>query len=470
MIAHWSFFEAKSLALVMLGGTLLNSLLTMALLRRRVAVGLDQPDGWRKQHEGGVSRLGGVPIFVVLAMGWLGASLWDWKSWAELMPLLVGNALVFSVGLLDDFQPMGAKVKLMGQVGAALLLYSMGVSIDVLSNPLGSGTLDLGWWSLLVTVLWLVAIPNVINLVDGMDGLAAGVGLFLSLTLAAVAHHNGHPEALWLALLMAGALCGFLFFNLPPARIFLGDGGAYLIGFFIASLSLKISQKGSVMAALLVVVIALGLPILDTAFVILRRAIRGVSIFSADADHIHHRLILLGYSKGRALLVMYGACLMLSLVGLSIMLSKGVLLPVVLASLILLALATARHLGYIRQWGALRVQFRQALGRRRRLAQLRAHALALELDLEQCESLEQFNELVAQRLGWLGLLASPPKPWTCVQLSGGRRAYFARQLPGAEGGRMELPGGEPFAEVLERALDRWGRLPCCVEAPDPVGD
>lgn len=443
----------------------ISALVTALILRRRLGAALDQPDGWRKQHHGPIPRLGGLPLFVVLCGGWLIALVLHGGLWLDYLPLMLGNAAVFAVGLLDDFRPLGAKVKLAGQIGAALLLYSMGVSVDVLSNPLGQGSLQLGFWSLPVTVLWLVAVPNVINLVDGMDGLAAGVGLLLCLTLAIVAGHNDQMQAVWLAVLMAGAICGFLGFNLPPAKIFLGDGGAYLLGFFIASLSLKSSQKGSVMAALLVVVTAMGLPILDTAFAIMRRAVRGVSIFSADADHIHHRLMLLGYSKTRALMALYGACLMLSLAGLSILLFRGMILPVALAVFCLGALGLARYLGYVRRWGSLREQWRHALARRRKLEHWRAHALALEFDIERCVDLAQFEQLLRGRLQWLGLLAVGHAPLTVLRLSDGREACFASVDDDSSQAWLQRRALDAFVDPLELALQRWNALPPCVAKP-----
>ena len=453
----WVFIVAGCLA----------AMLTRWLISKPLAVGLDRPDGWRKQHQVSVPRLGGVSIFLVLALGWMGATLVDPEAWTELLPLWLGNAIVFSVGLIDDLRPLGARVKFLGQLGAALLLYAMGVSVDVLSNPVGEGSLQLGFWSLPVTLLWLVAVPNIINLVDGMDGLAAGVGLLLSLTLAIVAGHNGQQQALVLALLMAGAISGFLIFNLPPARVFLGDGGAYLIGFFVASLSLRSSQKGSMLAALMVVGIALGLPILDTAFAIMRRAVRGVSIFSADADHIHHRLMLLGYSKARALMAMYGACLMLCLVGLSILIFKGMLLAVLLALLSLAAIGVARYLGYVRRWGALRSQWKRALARRRQIEYFKVHAAALQFDLEQCSDLSEFDELLRGRLKWLGLLPGEGRPSMMLTLCGGGRACMA--LPGDETTEPWLRARalDAFGELLDDVVERFGALPSCV-CPEPT--
>lgn len=449
------------------GAMLLSWVGTWVVINRQGTLGLDAPDGRRKLHEKAVSRLGGAPIYFALMLG-IGVAFWfrrgAFDGW---LPLILCNTLMFSVGLVDDLKPLGARVKLVGQIGAALILYSFGLSIDVLSNPFGAGGLELGWWSLPLTLLWLVAIPNVINLIDGMDGLAGGFGLFLSLTLAFVGFISGFSDVMIASIVMAGALSGFLFFNFPPAKIFLGDGGAYLIGFFVASVSLKCSNKGSIIAALLVIVIALGVPILDTAFAILRRSIRGVPIFRADAEHIHHRLILLGYSKGRALVAMYSVCVVLSLVGISILLTKGVALPVAGAVLFLLAIGAARYLGYVRSWSNLRQQIDIAMERRHRLEHARAHARVLDFDIELCGSLAEFENLFRHRVKWMGFLpeTEPGGIPVVVQLSGGR--VFTMRRPEDQHEADEwLRRAEELVTVLERCLERWQGLPLLSDGED----
>lgn len=430
------------------------------VIERKGQLGLDAPDGRRKQHDKPIPRLGGAPIFMSLTLGvvvMIATNKMHWGGWA---PVLLCNALMFAVGFFDDIKALGARVKLIGQVGVSLILYSLGLSIDVLSNPFGTGGIDLGWWSLPLTLFWLVAIPNIINLIDGMDGLAGGFGLFLSLTLAFIGYVSGQSEVMVIAIIMAGALSGFLFYNFPPAKIFLGDGGAYLIGFFVASVSLKSSNKGSIIAALLVVIIALGVPILDTAFAILRRSIRGVPIFSADAEHIHHRLILLGYSKGRALVAMYCVCAVLSLVGISILLTKGVALPVAGAVLFLLAIGAARYLGYVRSWANLRQQVREALDRRRRLEHIRAHARVLEFDIEKCSCLDEFCAVLRQRLKWIGFREESTKDTHVVflPLKAGQKCVL--HCPLDDGFQTDWHHRvDVFSPLFERCLERWDALP-----------
>ncbi|WP_395748401.1 MraY family glycosyltransferase [Prosthecobacter sp.] len=451
------------------GGALLVAALgTWWILKREGVVGMDAPDTRRKLHEKAVSRLGGAPIFLAVSLACLVAGYIGGLGWTRWLPVAVCNALIFSVGFVDDLKPLGAKVKLVGQIGTALILYALGVSIDILSNPFGEGALTLGWWSLPITLLWLVTIPNIVNLIDGMDGLAGGFGLFLCLTLAFLGYYRAQPDVLVVSLAMAGALAGFLIFNLPPAKIFLGDGGAYLIGFFIASVSLFTSDKGSIIGALLVIIIALGVPILDTLFAILRRAIRGVSIFNADAEHIHHRLILLGYSKGRALAAMYAVCLALSLVGLSILMTKGIALPVAGAVLFLLALGAARYLGYVRSWSNFRAQLEEVMERRRQREFFRAYGRVLDFEVERCEEFRSFDSLFQHGLGRMGLSVQPVEGYQpeILPMGGGRQFTLYRPKDDTELNEWHLRL-DVLLPALERCHEKWSRLPVSVEAGAP---
>lgn len=402
---------ARSVVLVYSGffavALMISALVTMFILKTQHTIGMDKPDAKRKRHDRPISRLGGVAIFSALVVGMFLALQTKDILWHRWWSVMLCNALVFAVGFLDDLKSLGAKTKLVGQIGPAIILYALGVSMDFLSNPFGEGSISLGWWSLPLTLMWLVAIPNIVNLIDGMDGLATGFGLFICLTLAFVGQMSDQPDVVYASLVMAGALGGFLIFNFPPAKIFLGDGGAYLIGFFIASVSLLSSNKGSIIAGLLVMLVALGVPILDTLFAILRRAIRGVPIFKADAEHIHHRLILLGYTKGQALIALYAVCLALSLVGISILMTKGLALPVAGAFLFLLAMGAAKYLGYVRSWKGVRRQVNEAIERRKEIEYVNAHARVLELEAERCSSVEEFTPIFLAGLSRIGLSVNP---------------------------------------------------------------
>jgi UDP-GlcNAc:undecaprenyl-phosphate GlcNAc-1-phosphate transferase len=295
--------------------------------------------------------------------------------------------------------------------------------------------------------------------------------MFICLTVAFIGHYQGQPDVAAVSLTMAGALGGFLVFNLPPAKIFLGDGGAYLIGFFIASVSLLSSNKGSVIGALLVIVIALGVPILDTAFAIIRRAIRGVPVFSADAEHIHHRLILLGYSKGRALVAMYTVCLLLSLAGISILLTKGLALPVTGAVLFLLAVVAARYLGYVRSFSRLRGQIRETLERRRRREYFRARGRVLEFEVERSGSVEEFGRVFEHALQRMDVTVMDGPRREGMDLDVGkshtvRLFYPPDGMPKTEW-QLRL---DELVQSLESCLARWGSLPASIQFSAKAAD
>ena len=450
-------------ALIFGGAVLVAAAAVFVVLKLNLGIAMDAPDSKRKFHEKPIPRLGGGPIFLTLCLGAIAAWMMGAVQWERWLPVAICNTLIFSVGFVDDLKPLGARVKLVGQLGTAMILYSMGVSMDVLSSPFGEGSISLGWLALPLTLLWLVAIPNIVNLIDGMDGLAGGFGMFLCLTMAFIGHYQGQPDVAAVSLTMAGALGGFLIFNLPPAKIFLGDGGAYLIGFFIASVSLLSSNKGSVIGALLVVVIALGVPILDTTFAILRRAIRGVPIFRADAEHIHHRLILLGYSKGRALVAMYSVCLVLSLAGISILLTKGLALPVSGAILFLLAVAGARYLGYVRSFGNLRQQLRETLERRRVREYFRAHGRVLDFEVERSADIAGFESSFLHAIDRMNVSLKPgaDRVETRLDLSSGRMLvlYHPADRESPAEWRMRL---DELLPSLEGCLVRWHALPDCL--------
>ena len=434
---------------------------TSVVLKRAGSIGLDEPDERRKSHAQPIARLGGLAIYLTLMAGFAFAALRMPGFLEKWWPVILTNTMLFAVGFADDLRPLGAKVKFLAQIGVACILYACDISIDNLSNPFGSGTLDLGWWSFPLTVLWLVAIPNIINLIDGMDGLASGFGLFLCLTLAFVGHYNERPDIVLISVVMSGALAGFLIYNFPPAKIFLGDGGAYLIGFFIASSSLLSSQKGSIMAALLVMVVALGVPILDTALAIVRRAIRGVPIFRADAEHIHHRLMTIGFSKTRALVALYAASLVLSLIGMAIFVYRGLALPIAAAALFLAVLLVVRYLGYVKNWRRVRTQMNEAMKRRKEMLFTSLCGRLAEWEAERCHTPAEFVAELKHALKRSGLEAesSPETRPLPIKLKDGSTCvlhYDARQRNSTE---WWLAKADAFVPAIDYAYERWGVPP-----------
>jgi UDP-GlcNAc:undecaprenyl-phosphate/decaprenyl-phosphate GlcNAc-1-phosphate transferase len=301
-----------------LAAFVLALLATLALtpLARAVALskGFVARGGGRHIHAGTTPRIGGI----ALAFGWcisllaffalegLGA---DTLASAKLLPAgLIGGALALClVGAIDDVRGLRVAYKLAAQVFVACFAYYSGFRIDAISLPL-IGTLQMGSFALPITCLWIVGITNAVNLIDGLDGLAAGVALLAAITGFIMAVINGSPlVALALAALI-GVLSGFLFYNFNPARIFMGDSGSYFLGYVLATTSLTgaLQQKASTAVSLLIPTIALGLPIFDTLFSMLRRYLEKRPIFSADRGHIHHRLLELGLTHRRAVMALYG--------------------------------------------------------------------------------------------------------------------------------------------------------------------
>jgi UDP-GlcNAc:undecaprenyl-phosphate/decaprenyl-phosphate GlcNAc-1-phosphate transferase len=422
--------------------------------------GLDHADQTRKRHAGQIPRIGGAPIILAIAIGLFTLFAVTPQEAVAWMPLLVGSALMFALGFADDLKPLGAKVKLAGQIVAAVIVYTMGLSIDKVTYPGGTWSVDLGWWSLPVTVFWLIAIPNIINLIDGFDGLAGGLGLFMAVTLGIVGFSSGDLPLAYYAFTLAGALLGFLVFNFPPARIFLGDGGAYLIGFSIAALSLRGSHKGSIAAVLLVTIVGLGIPILDTTFALVRRAVRGFPVHHADDEHIHHRLENLGFSKRRIIIGIYGLCVVLSLVGLSIFWTQGRTIPIAVGTVFVLALFSAQYLQYIKNWTALRPQVERILKRRPAVQYALVQAQLMELEVEKCMSANEFWPIfnhALQRVGFVnGEAERDPAEFVRIEVRWNSKNSWTLHASRHMATELEWQRiAECFRPVYVRAIDKW---------------
>jgi len=314
--------------------------LTPEIRSRALSLGLvDKPGEERRIHKVPIPRLGGVAIFISILLTIAGLIAIAGKLPSEarnlegLAGIAVGGTLVFVLGLLDDLESLKARMKFIVQILAACAAYSLGVRIKTIPIPdnmsfdlgfiaiQGGVPIELGAFSLPITVLWLVGVANAVNLIDGMDGLAAGVSAISALTIWSVALGASidRPYAALMAAVVAGALFGFLRWNFNPARIFLGDSGAYLIGFILGAISITGVIKGVAAATVIVptvllVVLILFFPLLDTSWAIVRRMAARRSIFSPDAGHIHHRLLQAGFSQKKVAYLIYGASGLLGLI------------------------------------------------------------------------------------------------------------------------------------------------------------
>ncbi|MEO0453723.1 MAG: MraY family glycosyltransferase [Verrucomicrobiota bacterium] len=387
--------------LLSLAGTI-----TVLLLCRRTGVGLDVPDAVRKLHLDTVPRIGGLSIFLAYSVLFSYALIIGKLNSPNFLYVYLGSCLIFILGFFDDLKPLGARVKLIGQILIASVVYFLGFAITSFSYPMGGFSAELGILGYFVTVFWLISVPNIINLIDGVDGLAAGLGIFLYLTLGFVSWQSGQVEITFLSFGIAGALLGFLCFNFPPARIFLGDGGAYFVGFGVASLSMQSANKGSILAVLLVTVIALGLPIMDAALALVRRAVRGFPLFRADAEHIHHRLQGLGLSNRRVVITLYLLTAFFSLIGLSVFWSQGRSLPIAIGVLFIVGVIAIRYLGYIWKWSDITNQLRRSFNKRKDVEYTLLHAKLLELELERTPDWDDFAQTLSYTLKRCGLKPS----------------------------------------------------------------
>ena len=251
-----------------------------------------------------VSPFGGIPVILsFLATLWLllFLNMVDASNIYLLNTLTLGVGLMCLLGIYDDITNCPPRLKLFIQVGIACILYFSGFQIERIGN-----LIDLGPFSILLTVLWIVGITNAINLIDGIDGLAPGIIFFSCLTLTFVYLERGIVDAAFLTVVLAGSTLGFFFFNLPPAKIILGDTGSLPMGLLVSLITLlPLNQGYTDEIYYLIPVITLLIPIMDTSFAFFRRAVKGVSPFTKDAEHFHHRLKMLGFSSGKTISILF---------------------------------------------------------------------------------------------------------------------------------------------------------------------
>jgi len=264
---------------------------------------LDLPDGERKIHDRPVSRLGGIAVFGAFFIALLLLTL---SFPLALSPLFIlGIGVIFATGLLDDFCSLPPWGKFAGQCLGAVFLLSGGVVIRFFTLP-WNHVVYLGWLGYPLTMLWIVGVSNALNLIDGLDGLSGGVGAIAAFTLGVIAWQEGRVEPALLSFLLVGSILGFLLYNFPPARVFLGDGGALFLGGMLAVISVQGALKSAAAFTLALPSLILGVPIFDTLFAIVRRKRNRLPIASPDRGHLHHRLLERGYSKRETLIIFYG--------------------------------------------------------------------------------------------------------------------------------------------------------------------
>lgn len=282
------------------------SLVSTPLVKKlAVRVGaIDVPKDERRIHKKPMPLMGGLAIYIAIVI----AALIFLPLNDTLISILVGATIILVSGIIDDIKGLSPKLKLVFQIIAGLVLIYGGVKVDFITNPFSKDyvLLYLNGLSIPITLFWIVGITNTINLIDGLDGLASGVAMISALSLMLVAEKFGQEEVTILSALVAGACLGFIPYNFNPAKIFMGDTGALLLGFMLAVISIEGVMKSVATIAIVVPILILGVPIFDTTFAIFRRLLSGRSIAEADKGHLHHRLLDKGFSQRQTVLILYG--------------------------------------------------------------------------------------------------------------------------------------------------------------------
>ncbi len=298
---------------------------------------IDVPKDARRMHKKPIPRLGGLAIYLAFIL----VSLFFAQKNVQNLTIFLGSAIIVVLGIFDDRDALGAKFKFCIQLIAAAIPVVFGnLRIERITNPnLFSDDLylEFGPLSILITIIWIVAITNAVNLIDGLDGLAVGVSAIACMTMLAVSLLIGEIQiAIFLAVL-AGSCVGFMPYNLNPASIFMGDTGSTFLGFMLATLSIQGMFKVYAIISFAVPFLILGLPIFDTAFAILRRVLSGRSPLSPDRGHVHHRLMDMGFNQKQAVAILYAIATALGLLAV-VLTTSGELRAIVLVVVLILTL------------------------------------------------------------------------------------------------------------------------------------
>src|SRR5215471_14767490 len=403
---------------------------------------VDKPDLDRKLHLGSIPRVGGISVVIAYAsaLAFIAIAPYDdlnldiSSGISAALKLAPAAAVVLLVGLFDDLHGLRPWQKLIGEAVAAALAYEAGFGVYVLRGyPL------MDWISLPLTVVWLVGCVNALNLIDGMDGLAAGIGIFATLTsFVAALVHNSLDLALVTAPLV-GALLGFLRYNFNPASIFLGDGGSLLIGFLLGCFGIVWSEKSATVLGMTAPMIAFAIPLGDVALAIVRRFLRRQPILGADRGHIHHRLLDYGLTPRRAALMLYGVCGLAAMLALLEDVTQNKLGGLVLVLFCGAAWIGVQHLGYaelgIAGRMALRGSFRNMVGAQLRLQQF-------ERVLESSKTIDE---------AWKAILEGAKEfNLSGVQLCFADRFFDSPHAVSASDWQLRIPLGEGEFLILQR--------------------
>jgi len=300
---------------------------------------IDVPADARRVHDHPIPRLGGLAIF----LGFILSVVLFAEVNLQMRGILLGAVLVVIIGVIDDIVPLPAWLKFIIQIAAALIAVFHGVRIEIISNPnifSSAEYLIFGALSVPITVIWIVAVTNSVNLIDGLDGLAVGVSTIAAVTMLIIAFLVSDGNVAIVLAALAGACIGFMPYNLNPAKIFMGDTGALLLGYVLATVSVVGLFKFYAVISFVVPFIVLGLPIFDTAFAFFRRLLHGENPMKPDRKHFHHRLIDMGLSQKQAVAILYVISGVLGLLAVLMTTTGEMKAIIVLAALMLVAALT----------------------------------------------------------------------------------------------------------------------------------
>jgi UDP-GlcNAc:undecaprenyl-phosphate GlcNAc-1-phosphate transferase len=337
-------------------GSLLASLIITPIVRglaRRHGF-VDKPDGRRKTHATAVALGGGAAVMVAATIAIVAAFAYGLQGGEvglfarfdpRMLAMAVAAVLIVALGLVDDLIGMRGRTKLAGQIGIIALLLAAGYRIDGIGF---AGTeIPLGYLAIPVTACWLIGTTNAVNLIDGIDGLAGSVGFILCLTMAAITGWMGHGIETTIMIALAGALLGFLRYNLAPASIYLGDAGSMLVGLMVGSVAITTSVKSSAAMAMAVPLAVWSIPILDTAAALLRRKLTGRSLFAPDRGHLHHSLLVRGWSVQQAQMFIALICATTCLSAVMSLYMGSEIIAIVTVIAVMLFLVFTRTFGHV---------------------------------------------------------------------------------------------------------------------------
>jgi len=386
---------------------LLSLLLTPIVLRVANRFNIVDVPKDRKVHDRPIPRLGGVAMFfafmVSLALLALNREMFlDVAGKEPRLPLfLVGLTAAFLLGLWDDIRRLSSGTKFLGQLLIGVFSFYAGINVTLVSIPF-IGSISLGYLALPVTVFWFLLVINAINLIDGLDGLASGICLFVSITIMVVCLlENKLVEAIGFAAL-GGALIGFLRYNFNPASIFMGDGGSYFLGYFIAALSILGAIKSQVATAILIPVIALGVPLIDTLFAPVRRFALGRKMFQPDKSHLHHRMLAMGYSQRRAVLIIYGFTIILGIASIVIIHAQDEVVALILIVLGMGIIFLGRFFGIMEYFTMKRIgRWLQDISYETGISHERRHFLNHQMAIAHAKDINHFWGEVCNTLQYL---------------------------------------------------------------------